>query len=145
MMLGFAFAAALASAPVHLGPSLPRARSVERRAAPAAVPSMYPIATVGLSPKARNPAKLTLKLPLGRPICVLGSDPYSLAWLRSNALVLSQGGALCYIVQLDSAATLYRMRQLAPRVSLAPISGAVFVQAGLRGYPALITQSGAIK
>jgi len=106
---------------------------------------MYPIRTIGLTQGAKNPAQLELKLPLGRPICLLGSDAYSFAWLRTNAAILAKGGALCYVIQIENSASLVRLRVIAPGVLLAPIFGDVFVQAGLKGYPALITQSGAVK
>ena len=139
-----AFASATA-APVHLGPSLPRTGRAPARVAPVSAPSMYPIRTAGLTQGAQNPTQLELKLPLGRPVCLVGSDAYSFAWLRTNAPILAKGGALCYVVNVDSAATLARLRAIAPDVLLAPIFGDVFVQAGLKGYPALITQSGAVK
>ena len=138
-------ASASAPAPVHLGPSLVRTGRAPQRAVPVPAPSMYPIRTAGLTPGAKNPPQLDLKMPIGRPVCLLGSDIYSFAWLRTNAPILAAGGALCYVVNVDSAATLSRLRAVAPGVLLAPIFGDVFVQAGLKGFPAIITQSGAVK
>ena len=132
-------------APVHLGPSLVRTGRAPQRTVPVPAPSMYPIRTAGLTPGAKNPPQLDLKMPIGRPVCLLGSDAYSFAWLRTNAPILAKGGALCYVVNVDSAETLTRLRAMAPGVLLAPIFGDVFVQAGLKGYPAIITQSGAVK
>ena len=140
-----ALLASATSAPVHLGPSQVRASRAPQRALPVPVPSMYPIRTAGLTPGAKNPPQLDLKMPIGRPVCLLGSDAYSFAWLRTNAPILAKGGALCYVVNVDSAATLTRLRAMAPGVLLAPIFGDVFVQAGLKGYPAIITQSAAVK
>ena len=137
--------ASATAAPVHLGPSQPRTGRAPARVAPVPAPSMYPIRTEGLTQGAKNPAQLELKLPLGRPVCLVGSDAYSFAWLRTNAPILAAGGALCYVIQVDSPATLTRLRAIAPGVLLAPIFGDVFVQAGLKGYPAIITQSGAVK
>ena len=136
---------ATAPAPVYLGPSLVRAGRAPTRTVPVPAPSMYPIRTIGLTQGAKNPAQLELKLPLGRPVCLLGSDAYSFAWLRTNAPILAKGGALCYVIQVESSASLVRLRAIAPGVLLAPVFGDVFVQAGLKGYPALITQSGAVK
>ncbi len=140
-----ALLASATSAPVHLGPSQARVGRALQRTVPVPVPSMYPIRTVGLTPGAKNPPQLDLQMPIGRPVCLLGSDAYSFAWLRTNAAILAAGGALCYVVNVDSAATLARLRAMAPGVLLAPIFGDVFVQAGLKGYPAIITQSGAVK
>ena len=140
-----ALLASATSAPVHLGPSQVRAGRALQRTVPVPAPSMYPIRTVGLTPGAKNPPQLDLPMPIGRPVCLLGSDTYSFAWLHTNALILAEGGALCYVVNVESAATLSRLRAVAPGVLLAPIFGDVFVQAGLKGYPAIITQSGAVK
>ena len=137
--------ASATAAPVHLGPSLLRTGHAPPRVAPVAAPSMYPIRTAGLTPGAKNPPQLDLPMPIGRPVCLVGSDAYSFAWLRTNAPILAKGGALCYVVNVDSAATLTRLRAMAPGVLLAPIFGDVFVQSGLKGYPAIITQSGAVK
>ena len=134
-----------APAPVYIGPSVERTGRTPARVAPVPAPSMYPIRTAGLTQGAKNPAQLELKLPLGRPVCLVGSDAYSFAWLRTKAPILAAGGALCYVIQVDSPATLTRLRAIAPGVLLAPIFGDVFVQAGLKGYPAIITQSGAVK
>jgi integrating conjugative element protein (TIGR03765 family) len=133
-----------ASEPVHLGPSraLVREASTSRPAPP---PSLYPVITSALSVRGKNPVRVTLKMPLGRPVCIVGYDSYSLAWLKSNASKLSRGGALCYAVNVPNANALHAMRVAAPTVPLAPISGEVFVLAGLRGYPALITQSGMVR
>ena len=134
-----------APAPVYLGPSQVRAGRAPARAIPVPAPSLYPIRTIGLTQGAKNPTQLELKLPLGRPVCLLGTDAYSFAWLRTNAQILAKGGALCYVIQVENPGILVRMRAIAPDVLLAPIFGDVFVQAGLKGYPALITQSGVVK
>ena len=138
-------ASATTAAPVHLGPSQARTGRAPARVAPVPAPSMYPIRTEGLTQGAKNPTQLELKLPLGPPVCLVGSDEYSFAWLRTNAPILAKGGALCYVIQVDSPATLARLRAIAPGVLLAPIFNDVFVQARLKGYPAIITQSGAVK
>ena len=133
-----------ASAPVHLGPSLPRAR---RQAAttPAPIPQMYPIRTPGLTLRAANPKKLSTRTLLGRPVCLLGTDAYSVAWLRANSARFQTGGAMCYVVQVESERAFAALRASVPNVPLAAISGQVFVEIGLKGYPALITQSGAVQ
>ena len=140
-----ALLASATSAPVHLGPSQVRAGRVLERTVAVPAPSMYPIRTAGLTAGVKNPAQLDLPMPIGRPMCLVGSDAYSFAWLRTNASILAKGGALCYVVNVESAATLTRLRAVAPGVLLAPIFGDVFVQAGLKSYPAIITQSGAVK
>lgn len=139
-----AIALAATPAPAHLGPSLPRSRSSASARAAVPEPSMYPIRTPGLALKARNPERLSTKFVLGRPICIVGTDRYSANWLQANASQFVTGGVLCYVVRVASAQELAALRGLT-KVPLAPISGQVFVDAGLKGFPALITQSGAIQ
>ena len=136
--------AASTPAPVNLGPSLPRQRR-QTSSSPAPIPQMYPIRTPGLTLRAPNPKKLTTRTLLGRPVCLLGTDAYSVAWLRANAARFQAGGAMCYVVQVESARAFANLKALVPNVPLAPISGQVFVEVGLKGYPALITQSGAVQ
>ena len=131
-------------APVNLGPSLPRARR-QTQSTPAPIPQMYPIRTPGLTLRAPNPKKLNTRTLLGRPVCLLGTDAYSLAWLRANAARFQAGGAMCCVVQVESERAFAALRSMVPNVPLAPISGQVFVEVGLKGYPALITQSGAVQ
>lgn len=135
----------LAAAPVNLGPSLPRARRQAATTAPAPIPQMYPIRTPGLTLRAPNPKKLTTRTLLGRPVCLLGTDAYSVSWLRANAARFQVGGAMCYVVQVESDRAFAALRAMVPNVPLAAISGQVFVDVGLKGYPALITQSGAVQ
>ena len=130
---------------VTLGPSRARTDMNTVRPPLASAPQLFPIRTPELAPGKPNPARIELRMPLGRPLCVVGDDPRSIAWLRANNQTLSRGGALCYVVNVVSSASLSQLRRAAPSVSLAPVSGLVFAQAGLQGYPAVITQSGAVK
>ena len=131
--------------PVSLGPSRARTDISTARPPLASAPQLFPIRTPELAPGEANPKRIELRMPLGRPLCVVGDDARSVAWLRANNQTLSRGGALCYVVSVASSTSLANLRRAAPSVALAPVSGSVFVQAGLRGYPAVITQSGAVK
>lgn len=134
-----------AAPPVHLGPSQPRAVRAATVTKVAPVPSMYPIRTPGLTLKARNPARIQTRTVLGRPVCVLGTDAHSRAWLRTNAVTFLRGGAMCYVIDVPNARALRALQAVAGGVPLAAISGQVFNEAGLKGYPALITQSGTVQ
>jgi integrating conjugative element protein (TIGR03765 family) len=139
--------------PAHYSPPLRRyisgqavhVRFPQKAKPPLLRPRSTPIRTPGLQLRGANPRKLRTRTLLGRPICVLGSDAYSAAWLRANAAAFKRGGAMCYVIQVESPAALAALRAQVPGIPLAAISGQVFVAAGLKGYPALITQSGAVQ
>jgi integrating conjugative element protein (TIGR03765 family) len=92
-----------------------------------------------------NRARVDFKFPVARPLCVLGSDSYSKRWLMLNAEILVRSGALCYVIEAQTPAAVDAVRRLAPKVPMAGIADAVFVAAGLRGYPALIDRTGVVK
>ncbi len=127
-----------------LGPS--RARLVQTVAAPvpAAIESMFPLRPQ-LQLRARNTVRIDFKFPVARPLCVLGNDAYSRQWLQFNAKELLRAGALCYLIEAPNAGVLAPLRALAPGVPMTTISDAVFVQAGLRGYPAVISRTGVVQ
>ena len=127
-----------------LGPS--RARPVQSMAAPvpAAIESMFPLRPK-LQLRARNTVRIDFKFPVARPLCVLGNDAYSRQWLQFNAKELLRAGALCYLIEAPNTDVLTPLRALAPGVPITTISDAVFVQAGLRGYPAVISRTGVVQ
>ena len=131
--------------PVHIGPSQPRSVNAPAATQVAPVPSMYPIRTPGLTLKARNPARIQTRTVLGRPVCVLGTDSHSRVWLQTNAATFLRGGAMCYVIDVPDERALRALQAVAGGVPLAAISGQVFVETGLKGYPALITQSGTVQ
>jgi len=127
-----------------LGPS--RARPVQPVAAPvpAAIEPMFPLRP-RLQLRARNTVRIDFKFPVARPLCVLGNDAYSRQWLQFNAKELLRAGALCYLIEAPNAGVLAPLRALAPGVPITTISDGVFVQAGLRGYPAVISRTGVVQ
>ena len=128
-----------------LGPSKPRALSAPAASyPPAAIESMYPLRP-RLQLRARNLAKVGFKFPVARPVCVLGSDDYSKRWLQVNYTVLVRSGALCYVIEAQNEAAVNAIKALAPNLPIAGVADGAFVAAGLRGYPALIDRTGAVK
>jgi integrating conjugative element protein (TIGR03765 family) len=127
-----------------LGPT--RARDVE---APVelpekTVPDRFPMRTT-LTLKGANPPKIQLRFGFARPICVVGTDAHSAQWLAANLAVLTAGGALCYVVGAESESSVSKVQAIAPKLSITAIPDGVFIAAGLRGYPAIINRSGAVK
>lgn len=105
---------------------------------------MYPLRP-HLQLRARNLAKVGFKFPVARPVCVLGSDDYSKRWLQVNYAVLLSSGALCYVIEAQNEAAVDAIKALAPNLPIAGVADGAFVAAGLRGYPALIDRTGAVK
>jgi integrating conjugative element protein (TIGR03765 family) len=127
-----------------LGPT--RARDVE---APVElpekpVPDRFPMRTT-LTLKGANPPKIQLRFGFARPICVVGTDAHSAQWLTANLAALTAGGALCYVVGAESESSVSKVQAIAPKLSLTAIPDGVFIAAGLRGYPAIINRSGAVR
>ena len=128
-----------------LGPSKSRALAAPTASyPPAAIESMYPLRT-RLQLRARNVMRVGFKFPVARPVCVLGSDDYSKRWLKLNYAQLVRSGALCYVIEAPNAAAVEAIKALAPNLPIAGVADGAFVAAGLRGYPALIDRTGAVK
>ena len=104
----------------------------------------FPIKTPGLVLRRANPKQLKLGVMLGRPLCVIGADNTSVRWLAVNAKAIQAVGAMCYVVNITRESDLSLLRNAA-KVHMVATSGQVFVQAGLRGYPALIMHNGLVK
>ena len=147
MMLSYVLTIALSTQALTehtLGPT--RARPVQTVPAPTPAPieSMFPLRPK-LQLRARNTVRIDFKFPVARPLCILGNDAYSRQWLQFNAKELLRAGALCYLIEAQNAGVLAPLRALAPGVPITTISDAVFVQAGLRGYPAVISRTGVVQ
>lgn len=142
-MLSVLLASVLGSVTV-LGPTKPRRLGVNEAAAVLESAERFPIKTPGLVLGRANPKQIKLGVMLGRPLCVIGADNTSLRWLGVNAKAIQSVGALCYVVNITNEPDLARLRSVA-KVHMVATSGQVFVQAGLRGYPALIMHNGLVK
>ncbi len=127
-----------------LGPTRAREVEVSVELPEKTVPDRFPMRTT-LQLKAANPPKIQLRFGFARPICVIGTDAHSAKWLIANAAALEAGAALCFIVGAESEASATAIQALAPKLSIAAIPDGVFIAAGLRGYPAIINRSGAVR
>ncbi len=143
MVLSWVLASALGSVTV-LGPTKPR-RLVETQDVQAMESSeRFPIKTPGLVLGRANPKQIKLGVMLARALCVIGADNISLRWLSFNAKAIQSVGGLCYVVNITRESDLAKLRAVT-NVHMVATSGQVFVQAGLRGYPALIMHNGLVK
>lgn len=76
---------------------------------------------------------------LAQPLCILGNDTRSLAWLARNAERLRELGATCFITVVESADDLRRVKHAAQGVTMVPASADQLARRyGLTHYPVLI-------
>lgn len=101
--------------------------------------SVLPVATPELTPGMVEPH--ALKLPGIGALFVIGEDGQSQEWLSRNAELLSHRGAVGMVVNVSSSASLQQLRQIAPGLQLAPVSGSDLARRlKLEHYPVLITE-----
>jgi integrating conjugative element protein (TIGR03765 family) len=101
--------------------------------------SVLPVATPELTPGFIEPR--TLKLPGIGALFLVGDDAQSQEWLSRNAELLSRRGAVGMVVNVSSSASLQQLRQIAPNLQLAPVSGSDLARRlKLEHYPVLITE-----
>lgn len=128
---------------INAGSEQPEESAPELPLPPASlsISDMLPVSTPEMSPGAV--ASRPLNLPGMPPIFVLGDDASSRQWLRQHAEVLSHMQATGMVISVRDAQGLNALRQLAPAVSMVPVSGGDLARRlGLKHYPALITATG---
>lgn len=78
---------------------------------------------------------------LPRPICIIGSDDASLAWLEQNREKILQIGGFCWLVQAESIEDLKRVKAYSKTIPVFPASGSkLAARFKLQHYPVLITE-----
>jgi len=103
--------------------------------------NMLPVRSGRLTPG--TVTRDAIEAPGLRPFFVVGDDELSQAWLRRNAALLLERGAVGLVVNVETLDALNHLRALAPDVPLSPVSGDDLAERlGLRHYPALITATG---
>ncbi|WP_337261524.1 MULTISPECIES: integrating conjugative element protein [unclassified Serratia (in: enterobacteria)] len=108
------------------------------RTTPYSEADMMPVRSPSLTPGIVEGREI--QAPGLAPLFLLGDDPRSIAWLKAQRPRLASLEAVGLVVQVDNPATLARLRQLAPELSLLPVSGDDLAQRlGLRHYPVLVT------
>lgn len=106
-----------------------------------------PIRTPGmqvgtLAPEVVASIKPNLKY-LSQPFFVIGSDTYSLQWLRHYRATLIKVGAVGLLVQAETTTDLAQVSAAGHGLNIAPVSGATLVKSlKLTSYPVLISQQG---
>lgn len=101
--------------------------------------SVLPVATPELTPGIIEPR--ALKLPGIGALFLVGDDEQSQEWLSRNTKLLSRRGAVGMVVNVSSSESLQQLRQIAPALQLAPVSGSDLARRlKLEHYPVLITE-----
>lgn len=78
-----------------------------------------------------------------QPLCLVGDDPMSRAWLKAHLAALQQLHAVALIVEVRSYATVRALRASTPGLMLVPASGDdIARRLDLHHYPVLITATG---
>ncbi|MCT6591123.1 integrating conjugative element protein [Pantoea dispersa] len=100
---------------------------------------VLPVATPELTPGMVEPR--ALGLPGIGVLFLIGDDGQSQEWLSRNAELLTRRGAVGMVVNVSSSASLQQLRQIAPDLQLAPVSGSDLARSlKLEHYPVLITE-----
>lgn len=101
--------------------------------------SVLPVATPELTPGIVEPR--ALKLPGIGALFLIGDDGKSQEWLSRNAELLTRRGAVGMVVNVSSSVSLQQLRQIAPNLQLAAVSGSDLARRlKLEHYPVLITE-----
>lgn len=102
---------------------------------------MLPVKSAQLSPGSVE--RRSIQAPGLQPLFLVGDDELSQAWLRERAASLLTLNVVGLVVNVDTAEGLARLRELAPGLTLSPVSGDDLAQRlELRHYPVLITPTG---
>lgn len=74
-----------------------------------------------------------------QPLCLIGYDDYSLAWLQKNREVLARYNAVCFVMSATSLNQIKRIKDVAGDVIVQPVSGEqIALDFKVPAYPALI-------
>ncbi|MBE0469919.1 MAG: DUF2859 domain-containing protein [Methyloprofundus sp.] len=75
------------------------------------------------------------------PVCVVGDDQHSHAWLRQNAARLLEANTVCLVASADSIESIVDLSKSAMGVYIQPVSAQSFIElVGLEYYPAVVYQ-----
>lgn len=99
---------------------------------------MLPVRTPSLTLGKVTPR--AIRSPGMTPFFLVGIDPHSRVWLRQQADVLRNLGAMGLVVNVDTLDALEQLRDSVPGLTLSPVSADELAgRLGLKHYPVLIT------
>lgn len=127
-----------------LGTAIEPPAHIEVQAAPSQAFSeadMLPVKSALLSPG--RVERRSIQAPGLQPLFLVGDDELSQAWLRERAASLLTLNAVGLVVNVDTTEGLARLRELAPGLTLSPVSADDLAQRlEIRHYPVVITATG---
>ncbi len=124
---------------VFLGPldSMPPEKDIEDAGNPlgaADLESLLPIRSPGLTP-GRVISRLH-KVPFARAFFLIGSDDWSMQWLRKHRKVLKEAGAVGLLIEARTLGDLRAIATIAQGLPITPASGTDIAKAlGISHYP----------
>ena len=78
---------------------------------------------------------------LATPVCIIGSDKRSLAWIKKYQSVLLKKNVLCWLVSAENLAEVQQVVTALSGVSMSPANGDEIAKFfSIKHYPVLITQ-----
>jgi integrating conjugative element protein (TIGR03765 family) len=99
-----------------------------------------PVTTTKLSPGLIKPREVRFDQ-LVSPVCIIGSDEKSLAWIKKYRSVLLKNNVLCWLVSAKNLDEVQQVVTALSGVSMSPANGdAIANFFSIKHYPVLITQ-----
>ncbi|MCX9158093.1 integrating conjugative element protein [Niveibacterium sp. 24ML] len=108
--------------------------------------TVFPVRTASMR-AGQAEARAPLKMPgrLAQPLALMGSDPYSIAWLKRRVTWLNAQSAAIQLVEVPDLATYTQIRRIAGALPVLPASAdALAGQYGLTTYPIVILPNGGL-
>lgn len=103
--------------------------------------TVYPVRTGTMSPGDFAPRSLDPARYPGTPLCIVGDDDRSRAWLARHGARLRELQAGCLVVNVESPERLESLRRLHPGLPMYAASGeALSRELSLFAYPALVSR-----
>ncbi len=106
------------------------------------VPHAFPIRTPEMTPGRVTPSRHAFT-GVQRPLCVVGTDPWSQRWAANRRARLLELGAVCLVVQAKTTQDVEALRAtLAPVPTIAASASDLARRLGLTHYPVLLSGEG---
>lgn len=111
--------------------------------------SVFPVLTT-MKPSRLPSRKIILKKEaanaITRPIAVIGSDKYSLAWFKANLGAIRRLNAAVIVTEVKSLTDFQAINTFAPDLMYQPLDASDFlISVGVHTYPIILTREGAIQ
>lgn len=117
-----------------------KAVEVDESSDPKDPANWLPLVTTRLSPGTVKSRKVRFDQ-LASPVCIIGHDDRSLAWIRKYQSALLKNNVLCWLVSADNLTEVQQVITALAGVSMSPANGDEIAKFfSIKHYPVLITQ-----